>query len=89
MKLMLKRKRQTRRTEIAGSFSGVILGPKIKGIELSLAKTSFILVTGFPRASRPGLEYFFVQLGKECHRKFEDSRMIHSSVQNYVSTSAA
>ena len=38
MKLMLKRKRQRRKTEIAGSFSGVILGPKIKGIELPSPK---------------------------------------------------
>lgn len=71
MKLMLKRKRQSRRTEIAGSFSGVILGPKIKGIELSLAKTFFILGIGLPHASRPGLEYFFVQLGKECHQNLK------------------
>ena len=89
MKLMLKGKRQMRRTEIAGSFSGTIPGPKIESIELSLAITSFILAIGLPHVSRPRLEYFFVQLGKECHRKFQDSRMIHSSVQNYVSTSAA
>jgi hypothetical protein len=89
MKLVLKRKRQTRRTEIAGSFSGAMLVPKIGDIELPLAKTSFILAIGLLHASRPELEYFFVQPGKECHRKFEDSRMIHSSVQNYVSRSAA
>jgi hypothetical protein len=84
MKLMLKRNRQMRRTEIAGTFSGAILGPKIESIELSLAKTSFIFAIGLPHVSRPGLEYFFVQLGKECHRKFQDDTLECTELRQHV-----